>query len=64
MKTLRYAVLVVLTAIFISPLVFMVVTSFKSVREAVQTPPTWVPPSPPCWGPPSLCASRCLQLCS
>jgi len=43
MKTLRYAVLVVLTAIFISPLVFMVVTSFKSVREAVQTPPTWVP---------------------
>ena len=43
MKTLRYALLVVLTAIFISPLVFMVVTSFKSVNEAVQTPPTWVP---------------------
>ena len=43
MKTLRYALLVVLTAIFISPLVFMVVTSFKSVSEAVQTPPTWVP---------------------
>ena len=43
MKALRYAVLAVLTALFISPLVFVVLTSFKTPREAVQTPPTWVP---------------------
>ena len=43
MKALRYAVLAILTALFISPLVFVVLTSFKTAREAVQTPPTWIP---------------------
>ena len=43
MKALRYAVLVVLTALFISPLLFVVLTSFKTARQAVQTPPTWIP---------------------
>jgi multiple sugar transport system permease protein len=42
-KALRYAVLAVLTALFISPLLFVVLTSFKTPREAVQTPPTWFP---------------------
>lgn len=43
MKALRYGVLGVLTLLFVSPLLFMLVTSFKSRNEAVQTPPTWVP---------------------
>ena len=38
MKALRYTVLVVLTALFISPLLFVVLTSFKTARQAVQTP--------------------------
>ena len=42
-RVLRYALLIALTALFISPLVFAVVTSFKGAREAVQTPPTWWP---------------------
>ena len=43
MKALRYGVLVVLTALFISPLLFVVLTSFKTARQAVQTPPKWIP---------------------
>jgi len=43
LKVLRYAVLVALTLLFISPLLFMLVTSFKTSGEAVQTPPTWWP---------------------
>jgi multiple sugar transport system permease protein len=42
-KALRYGVLVVLTALFISPLLFVVLTSFKTARQAVQTPPKWIP---------------------
>ncbi len=42
-RILRYVVLVVLTAFFVSPLVFALVTSFKTPGEAVQTPPTWWP---------------------
>ena len=42
-KALRYAVLVVLTLLFVSPLVFMLATSFKTPQDAVKTPPTWVP---------------------
>jgi multiple sugar transport system permease protein len=42
-RVLRYATLIVLTLLFVSPLLFMLVTSFKSPQEAVQTPPTWWP---------------------
>ena len=42
-RVLRYTVLVVLTLLFVSPLVFMLVTSFKTSGEAVQSPPTWWP---------------------
>lgn len=40
---LRYVVLVLLGLVFISPLVFMVVTSFKTRGEAAGFPPTWIP---------------------
>jgi multiple sugar transport system permease protein len=43
MKALRYGVLTLITLLFISPLVFVVLTSFKTPREAVQTPPSWWP---------------------
>ena len=43
MKALRYTVLIVLTALFISPLLFVVLTSFKNAQQAVQTPPKWIP---------------------
>jgi multiple sugar transport system permease protein len=42
----RYAALAVLGAVFISPLLFMLVTSFKSRVEAAGLPPTWVPRNP------------------
>jgi len=45
-KALRYPVLGMLTLLFISPLVFMVGTSFKTAGEATATPPTLVPGSP------------------
>jgi len=43
---LRYVLLVVLALIFVSPLVFMLVTSFKSRVEAAGVPPTWIPKAP------------------
>ena len=42
----RYGVLVVLGVLFISPLVFMLVTSFKTRVEAAGVPPTWIPGDP------------------
>ncbi len=42
-RVLRYALLIVLTALFVSPLVFALVTSFKTSRDAVKTPPSWWP---------------------
>jgi multiple sugar transport system permease protein len=42
-KALRYTVLIILTALFISPLLFVVLTSFKNAQQAVQTPPKWIP---------------------
>ncbi|QFG68699.1 carbohydrate ABC transporter permease [Ornithinimicrobium pratense] len=42
-KILTYVVLIVLALIFISPLIFMVVTSFKTRAEAGAIPPSWVP---------------------
>jgi len=43
---LRYLGLTVLGLIFLSPLLFMLVTSFKSRVEAAGVPPTWVPEDP------------------
>jgi multiple sugar transport system permease protein len=45
-KALRYAVLTVMTVLFVSPLVFMLSTSFKTRLESGQTPPTWIPNEP------------------
>lgn len=40
---LRYTGLVLLALIFISPLIFMIVTSFKTRASAVGLPPEWIP---------------------
>ncbi len=41
-----YAALILLTLAFISPLLFMVSTSFKTDVEAVSANPTWIPKNP------------------
>lgn len=46
MKALRLGVLGLITLLFVSPLVFMLLTSFKTASEAVQSPPTLVPSEP------------------
>lgn len=40
---LRYVALVLLALVFVSPLVFMVVTSFKTRGDATGFPPSWIP---------------------
>jgi multiple sugar transport system permease protein len=42
-RTLLYAALVLLTAVFVLPLVWMLVTSLKTYSSAQQSPPTWLP---------------------
>lgn len=39
----RYLLLVLLGLLFVSPLLFMLVTSFKTSTEASSVPPTWLP---------------------
>jgi multiple sugar transport system permease protein len=46
MKALRALALALMTLLFVSPLLLMIVTSFKNEREAVQSPPTIVPEEP------------------
>ena len=46
MKALRYSLLGILTLAFVSPLLFMLLTSFKTRQEAAQTPPTLWPENP------------------
>ena len=46
MKILRYAILSVLALLFVSPLLFMLSTSFKTRVESSRTPPTWFPQDP------------------
>ena len=46
MKALRYTLLTLLALIFVSPLLFMISTSFKSRVESSRTPPTWIPSDP------------------
>ena len=45
-RGIRYTTLVVLALLFISPLLFMLVTSFKSRIEAASVPPSWIPDHP------------------
>jgi multiple sugar transport system permease protein len=42
-RFLFYAALVVLTAVFMVPLVWMIITSVKSYSDAQHSPPTWLP---------------------
>jgi multiple sugar transport system permease protein len=42
-RVLRYVVLIILALVFISPLIFMIVTSFKTRADAGSLPPTWWP---------------------
>lgn len=42
----RYLVLTILALLFVSPLLFMLVTSFKTRTEATAVPPTWWPDEP------------------
>ncbi len=46
MRALRVSLLGIVTLMFVSPLAFMVLTSFKSRREAASTPPTLFPKDP------------------
>ncbi len=46
MKALRISILGVLTLLFVSPLLFMISTSFKTRQESGQFPPTWIPREP------------------
>jgi multiple sugar transport system permease protein len=41
-----YAVAIALVAVFLAPLVWAVLGSFKTEAEAAQSPPTWVPAHP------------------
>ena len=42
-RGVRYAALIVLALMFISPLLFMLVTSFKTRTDATSLPPSWIP---------------------
>ncbi|MFE9200800.1 carbohydrate ABC transporter permease [Micromonospora sp. NPDC007230] len=39
----RYAVLLLITAVFVTPLVWMALTSVKTYADAQQDPPSWLP---------------------
>jgi multiple sugar transport system permease protein len=42
-NVVRYALLTLLALVIVSPLLFILVTSFKTRSEATGTPPTWIP---------------------
>ena len=42
-RVLRYVVLTLVALAFISPLIFMLVTSFKTRQDATSLPPEWIP---------------------
>ena len=42
-RLLRYVPLVLLSLVIVGPLLFILVTSFKTRGEATGTPPTWIP---------------------
>src|ERR671911_169677 len=41
--TLSYSALILLTVVFVAPLLWMLSTSFKTNLEATQLPPNWIP---------------------
>jgi multiple sugar transport system permease protein len=43
---LSYVVLIALTILFVSPLIWMISTAFKTNQEATQLVPTWIPREP------------------
>lgn len=45
-KVVQYAALILLTLIFVSPLIWMAVTSFKTQADAIASTPQWVPAHP------------------
>jgi multiple sugar transport system permease protein len=45
-RVLRYVALTLLALLFVSPLLFMITTSFKSRIESAQTPPSLLPDAP------------------
>jgi multiple sugar transport system permease protein len=45
-RVLQYALLIVLTLLFVSPLVWMAVTSFKTQADAIASSPQWIPAHP------------------
>jgi multiple sugar transport system permease protein len=45
-RTLMYGVLGLLTLLFISPLIYMISTSFKTTADAASPTPQWVPSNP------------------
>jgi len=45
-RVLQYVVLIILTILFVSPLVYMAVTSFKTQADAIAPTPQWVPAHP------------------
>jgi multiple sugar transport system permease protein len=45
-RALQYAVLIVLTILFVSPLIWMAVTSFKTQADAIAPTPQWIPANP------------------
>jgi multiple sugar transport system permease protein len=45
-RTLQYGVLGLLTLLFISPLIYMVSTSFKTTADAASPTPQWIPSNP------------------
>jgi multiple sugar transport system permease protein len=45
-RVLQYVVLVVLSILFVSPLVWMAVTSFKTQADAIAPTPQWIPANP------------------
>jgi multiple sugar transport system permease protein len=45
-RVVQYVVLAILTVLFLSPLVWMAVTSFKTQADAIDPTPQWVPANP------------------
>jgi multiple sugar transport system permease protein len=45
-RTLQYGVLGVLTLLFISPLIYMLSTAFKTTGDAASPDPQWIPANP------------------
>jgi multiple sugar transport system permease protein len=45
-RILQYLVLAILTILFVSPLIYMAVTSFKTQADAIAPTPQWIPAHP------------------